>query len=107
MAGCQPVISVDTKKKELVGDFKNGKIGVRQNRGQTPFSQAMRGSKFTAPHLPDQILEAGQFGPSVIDDDEAVGVIAFQFFNVFKNHSWSINHPFLVNRTNAEGDSGW
>ena len=21
---CQPVISVDTKKKELVGDFKNG-----------------------------------------------------------------------------------
>jgi hypothetical protein len=24
LAGQQPVISVDTKKKELVGDFKNG-----------------------------------------------------------------------------------
>jgi Rhodopirellula transposase DDE domain len=27
LAGQQPVISVDTKKKELVGDFKNGGRG--------------------------------------------------------------------------------
>jgi transposase len=37
----QPVISVDTKKKELVGDFKKGYFGDRLRNPQTPAAERL------------------------------------------------------------------